>query len=154
MAISKELMTETFQEMGIPVENDGVDFVHTTQGNHAPLLHSVVTLDEDGGGATLITALGGEIDPGKRMAVFELLNLIHGQSLWNVRFHMDENGRVFSVGKHMLWGKPFNAVQFGDIFFSLLVTTDRLYPCLAAIVEENAKPAEAFDRFFNVPQPD
>ena len=81
--------------------------------------------------------------------MYELLNLVHGQSLWNVRFHLDETGRVFSVGKHMLWGKPFNSIQFGDIFFSLLVSTDRLWPCLQAICEEGKPAAEAFERFFN-----
>jgi len=148
MTISRQTLEETFKEMGLTVEIDGNDFVHATPGNYAPVLQSVVTLDEDGSGLTMMTAMTGETDPTKRSAVYELLNLIHGQSLWNVRFHLDESGRVFSVGKHLLWGRPFNSVQFGDIFFSLLVTTDRLYPCLTAINEEGLSGKEAFERFF------
>lgn len=148
MSLTAKTLEETFKEMGVNFETDGNDYVHTSQGNHAPLLHSVVTLDEGGDGATLLTALAGEIPDNKRATVCELLNLVHGQSLWNVRFHLDESGRVFSVGKHALWGKPFNAVQFGDIFFSLLVTTDRLYPCLNEIVEKNANATQAFEKFF------
>jgi hypothetical protein len=151
MAITPDTIKAAFTELGLTFEQDGDDYVHTTAGNHAPVLHSVATLDEDGNGVTLLTALVDTVPAERRAAVFELLNLVHGQSLWNVRFHLDENGRVFSVGKHMLWGRPFNSVQFGDIFFSLLVSTDRLYPCLHAIATEGKTPVEAFGMFFSTP---
>jgi hypothetical protein len=148
MSLSPEKIEECLREMGIAFESDGKDFVHATKGNFAPFLHCVVTLDEDGSGITFMTVLPNEIADDHRSLVCELLNLVHGQSLWNVRFHLNEEGRVFSVGKHMLWGKPFNAVQFGDIFFSLLVTTDRLFPCLAAVTEGALTAEAAFERFF------
>ncbi len=148
MAISAEVLENTFKEMGLTIQRDGNDFVHSTAGNHAPILHSVVTIDEDDSGATIITALMGTSSPEKRAEVCQLLNLVHGQSLWNVRFHLDESGRVFSSGRHLLWGKPFNAIQFGDIFFSLLITTDRLYPCLEAIERGGKTAVEAFELFF------
>lgn len=148
MPLSKQTLLDTFKEMELTIEQDGQDFVYTSRGRFAPVLHSVVTLDEDGDGATVMTALLDEVPEAKRSAVCELLNLVHGQSLWNVRFHLDDAGRVFAVGKHTLWGKPFNAVQFGDIFFSLLVSTDRLYPCLQA-VNEGATPTQAFEHFFS-----
>lgn len=154
MAITAENVEQALKEMGISFEKDGTDFSHTTRGNFAPLLHSVISLEEDGSGATFLTALVQSIPESFHTRVCELLNLVHGQSLWNVRFHLDESGRVFSTGKHLLWGKPFNPIQFGDIFFSLLVTTDRLYPCLQAILEGQAA-AEAFEKFFSgAPQPE
>lgn len=152
--MNAETIETALKDLGLPFETDGSDYTHTTQGNFAPLIHSVVTLEEDGSGVTFLTALPVEIPEPKRATVCELLNLVHGQSLWNVRFHLDESGRVFSAGKHLLWGKPFNGVQFGDIFFSLLVTTDRLYPCLTCVLEENATAAEAFEKFFNAPVAD
>ena len=148
MAITRELLEQTFKEMGLGFETDGKEFVHATPGNYAPVLQSVVSMDEDKMGLTMMTALTGEIAEAKRPVVCELLNLVHGQNLWNVRFHLDESGRVFSVGKHLLWGKPFNSVQFGDIFFTLLVTTDRLYPCLHAITDDGMSAKDAFERFF------
>jgi hypothetical protein len=151
MSITRKQLEEALQEMGIPFETDGEDFVHTARGNFAPLLHCVMTIDEDQNGVTLLTALSSQIPKERRAAACELLNMVHGQSLWNVRFHLDDNGRVFSVGKTLLWGKPFNSVQFGDIFFSLLVTTDRLYPCLEKIQNSEASAAEAFENFFNRP---
>lgn len=150
MAISSQTMLATFKEMGLEVVHEGNDYVHTAAGNHAPVLHSVTTIDEDGNGATLITALSTSIPEERRTAVCELLNLVHGQSLWNVRFHLDDAGRVFSVGKHMTWGKPFNPVQFGDIFFSLLVSTDRLHVCLEAVTAGKSA-TEAFEQFFGTP---
>ncbi|MBY0371464.1 hypothetical protein K2X33_12305 [bacterium] len=147
--LSKETLLKTFEEMGLAVEQDGDDFVHSTEGNFAPLLQTVVTIDEDGAGATLLTALPDAVPEEKWGVVCELLNLVHGQSLWNVRFHLDESGRVFSVGKHLLWSKPFNAVQFGDIFFSHLVTTARLFPCLVSLVETEETAEQAFERFFS-----
>ncbi len=148
MAVTHEIIADAFKDMGLEFEQDGRDYVHTSEGNFAPMLHSVCTIDEDGHGITMLTALTGTVTEERRPAVYDLLNRVHGQSLWNVRFHLDENGRVFSVGKHMLWGKPFNKVQFGDIFFSLLVSTDRLFPCLSAISDEGKSPQEAFERFF------
>ena len=148
MAIGNETLENVFKELGLTVQREGADYIHATQGDHAPVLHSVCTPDEDGSGVTVLTALTESVPADKRKEVYELLNLVHGQSLWNVRFHLDENGKVFSVGKHLLWGKPFNPVQFGDIFFSLLVTTDRLYPCLNAVLTEGKTAQEAFERFF------
>ncbi len=145
---SKNIET-ALKDLGLQFETDGSDYTHTTQGNFAPLIHSVMTPEEDGSGVTFLTALPIEVPEKKRSTVCELLNLVHGQSLWNVRFHLDETGRVFSTGKHLLWGKPFNGVQFGDIFFSLLVTTDRLYPCLIEVIENNASAENAFEKFFN-----
>ena len=55
---------------------------------------------------------------------------------------------MFSVGKVQTWGRPFNQVQFGDIVFTLLVTTDRLYPCLEAVQKGNRTAEEAFELFF------
>lgn len=135
--------------MGLTVDQDGNDYIHSTEGNFAPILQTVVTVDEDNQGATLLTALQDAIPEEHRAEVCQLLNLVHGQSLWNVRFHLDESGRVFSVGKHLCWGKPFNPTQFGDIFFSLLVTTDRLFPSLIAIVEGGEDATQAFERFFS-----
>ncbi len=149
MSATNETLENAFKDLGLSFQREGEDYVHTTQGNHAPVLHSVCTPEEDGSGFTVLTALTEPIPADKRPQVYELLNLVHGQSLWNVRFHLDEAGRVFSVGKHQLWGKPFNPVQFGDIFFSLLVSTDRLYPCLSAIVEHGKTPADAFEGFFS-----
>ena len=148
MSISPERMTEALQELGLTVETDGENFIHTTGGRFAPVISTIITIDEDGSAATLMTALSEIIDPQYRAKVCELLNLVHGQSLWNVRFHLDETGRVLSIGKHLMWGKPFNGVQFGDIFFSLLVTTDRLYPCLIGVTKDGLTVEEAFERFF------
>lgn len=151
MAITRENIETAFKELGITVESDGKHFLHSTSGRHAPLIHSILTIDEDGMGATLTTTLSERIASEKRSAIYELLNLVHGQSLWNVRFHLDDTGRVFSIGKVHLWGRPFNGVQFGDIFFSLLVTTDRLYPCIIGVNEEGLRADEAFERFFMKP---
>lgn len=144
----REQIEKAFQEMEIPVATDGTHFVHTTEGRYAPKLNTVVSVDEDGMGATIMTALEEAVPTVRRSAVYELLNLVHGQGLWNVRFHLDENGRVFSIGKFSLWGKPFNATQFGDIFFTLLVTTDRIHPPLKAILAGDKPVDEAFELFF------
>jgi hypothetical protein len=151
MAITRENVETAFKELGITVESDGKHFLHSTAGRHAPLIHSILTIDEDGTSATFTTTLSERIASEKRPVVYELLNLVHGQSLWNVRFHLDDTGRVFSIGKVQLWGRPFNGVQFGDIFFSLLVTTDRLFPCIIAVNEEGLSAEDAFERFFMKP---
>ena len=87
----------------------------------------------------------------KRSEICELLNMCHGQSLWNVRFHLDEGGQLFTVGKVLAWGKPFDEVQFGDVFFSLVVTLDRFYPALNKLLLDNDKPEVAFEAFFTSP---
>jgi hypothetical protein len=151
MSITRENVENAFQELGLTVETDGSHYLHTTEGRHAPILSSILTIDEDNTAATIITALSERIATEKRTAICELLNLVHGQSLWNVRFHLDETGRVFSIGKLMTWGRPFNGVQFGDVFFTQLVTADRLYPCIIAINEEGLTALDAFERFFLKP---
>lgn len=148
MSLSLNQIETTLKEMGLHIEAEGRSLVHATKGRHAPVINSVVTIDEDGEAATILSALGEKIAPEKRADVCELLNLVHGQSLWNVRFHLDETGQVFSVGKVMAWGKPFNPIQLGDIFFSLLVTTDRLHPCIIAVNEEGKSASDAFELFF------
>jgi hypothetical protein len=150
----REAMEATFKEMGINVEGHGGNYLYATRGRYAPMINTMITLDEDGGGATVMAALEKIIAPEKRAAVCELLNLVHGQSLWNVRFHLDDEGRIFSIGKMLLWGKPFNSLQFGDVFFSLLVTTDRLFPCLNAILEEDSTAVESFEAFFMAKEAD
>jgi hypothetical protein len=146
--ITASKMDEALKEMGLTVQTDGKHWIHTTEGRYAPLLSTIITLDEDGSAATIVIALKEVIPVEKRANVYELLNYVHGQSLWNVRFHLDETGKVFSIGRVMAWGKPFNPAQLGDVFFSLLVTTDRLYPCLVSVNEENMSAADAFERFF------
>ncbi len=148
MSLSLNKIETALKEMGLQVEIEGKTVVHSTKGRNAPLINTVVTIDDDDSAATILSALGETISPEKRLAVCELLNLVHGQSLWNVRFHLDETGQVFSVGKVMTWSKPFNPMQLGDIFFSLLVTTDRLYPCLIAVNENGKTAEEAFELFF------
>ena len=73
---------------------------------------------------------------------------MHGQGLWNFRYHLDDEGRILTVGKVDLWDQPFNEIQFREIFFTVLVTTDRLYPCLEAIRDGAAGSEEAFEKFF------
>lgn len=153
MVLTLQMMETALKEMGLEVDIEGKSLIHATKGRFAPSIHSVVTVDEDEGGASLLAALDEVIAPEKRTAVCELLNMIHGQSLWNVRFHLDETGQVFSASKVLLWGKPFNPTQLGDVFFSQLVTTDRLYPCLIAVNEEGKTPEEAFELFFLSPPP-
>jgi hypothetical protein len=148
MSVTRENVEAAFKDLGLVVETDGEHYLYSTKGRYAPLINSILTLDTDNAGATLTTILSEKIAPEKRGDVIELLNLVHGQSLWNVRFHLDETGRVFAIGKHLSWGRPFNTVQFGDIFFTSLVTTDRLFPCLTAITEENLTGVQAFERFF------
>jgi len=148
MPITPRDIEDTLKELGLAVESDGKHYVYSSKGRHAPRLDAIITVDEDASGATLIVALPGRIATEKHTAICELLNAVHGQSLWNVRFHLDDTGRVFSAGKVMLWGRPFNGVQFGDVFFSLLVSTDRLYPCVVAVNEEGMPASAAFERFF------
>jgi hypothetical protein len=148
MSVTRENVEAAFKDLGVIVETDGQHYLYTTEGRYAPLINSILTIDSDNTGATLTTVLSEMIPPEKKADVVELLNLVHGQSLWNVRFHLDETGRVYAIGKHLSWGKPFNTVQFGDIFFTSLVTTDRLFPCLTAITKENLTGTQAFERFF------
>lgn len=148
MSLSSETLQEALKELGLVVEVSGHHLVHSTRGRYAPVLHTIMTIDEDGDGATLMTSLEETIPSEKRTVVCELLNLVHGQNLWNVRFHLDETGRVFSIGKLMLWGKPFNPVQLGDIFYTSLVTADRLHPCLVAVNEQANSAEQAFESFF------
>lgn len=153
MGLTRESLETVFKDLGLTVESDGNQYLHTTEGRHAPLISTILTVDEDLSGGTVITALSERVASQKRAAVYELLNMVHGQNLWNVRFHLDETGRVFSIGKILLWGLPLNSVQFGDVFFTLLVTTDRLYPCIIAINEEGMSAEDAFERFFLKPAP-
>lgn len=146
--ITLRQVEETLKEMGLQFETQGNSVVHASRGRFAPVVNSILTVDEDGSAATILVALDEEVPQDKRVAVCELLNLVHGQSLWNVRFHLDETGQVFSVGKVMLWGKPYNPTQFGDIFFSNLVSTDRLHPSLVAILRGGKSPVDAFELFF------
>lgn len=148
MALSRTTIEDALRDLGLQFQSDGTHYVHSTAGRFSPAVNTIISLDEDGSGATLMTTLPGTIAIEKRAVVCQLLNLVHGQNLWNVRFHLDETGRVFSVAKMMLWGKPFNPVQFGDLFFTSLVTTDRLYPCLQAATEESLDAEQAFERFF------
>lgn len=151
MVMTLRMLETALIELGLKVDVEGKSIIHATKGRFAPAIHSVVTIDEDEAGCTVLAALSEVIAPEKRVAVCELLNLVHGQSLWNVRFHLDETGQVFSAGKVLLWGKPFNPNQLGDVFFSQLVTTDRLHPCLIAVNEEGKTPEEAFELFFLTP---
>jgi len=148
MGIQSSDIESAFKEMGLAYEMDEGTFVTATQGRYAPGISAVVTMDEDCSGATIMALLDPIIEGDHRKVVYELLNLCHGQSLWNVRYHLDEDGHVFSVGKVMTWGKSFNPVQFGDIYFSLVVAVDRLYPCLMAVQLDEANAEEAFEKFF------
>ena len=148
MGISKDQIETAFKEMGLNYVMNEETFVAFTQGRYAPDINTVVTLDEDCAGLTIMAVLDVHIEEKDRAAVYELFNYVHGQSLWNVRFHMDEEGRVFSVGKVQTWGLPFNTVQFGDIYFSLVVAADRFYPCLEAIQLDGADGTAAFEKFF------
>jgi len=148
MGIATDQLEKAFNEMGLTYTMNEGTFVSFTQGRFAPNINAVVTIDEDCAALTIMAVLDVNIEEKERPAVYELFNLVHGQSLWNVRFHMDEEGRVFSVGKVQTWGLPFNTVQFGDIYFSLVVSADRLYPCLAAIQMDGADGMTAFEKFF------
>lgn len=148
MPLSRDTLEETLKQMGITVETDGKHFVHAAPGRYAPQISTILTLDEDGSGVTIVSMLPDPVGEERRLVVCDLLNHVHGQSLWNVRFHLDDEGRVLAIGRVSLWGRPFNQVQFGDILFSLLVTMDRLYPCVEALVTENKSVSEAFGRFF------
>ncbi len=148
MGIGKDQIEKAFNEMGLTYTMNEGTFVAFTQGRYAPNINTVITVDEDCAALTIMAVLDLNIEETERPAVYELFNLVHGQSLWNVRFHMDEEGRVFAVGKVQTWGLPFNTVQFGDIYFSLVVSADRFYPCLQAIQEEGADGPAAFEKFF------
>lgn len=148
MAITKETLENTLKELGVDFEVEGNHYIHSSRGRFAPVINTILTIDEDGSGITIMSTLPDRIAPERRSAVCELLNFVHGQNLWNVRFHLDDTGRVFSVGKFMLWGRPFNSIQFGDILFTLLVTTDRLSPPLVALNEKGKSPDSAFELFF------
>jgi hypothetical protein len=146
--MTHDTMLEALKDLGLTFQTDGTHFVSSNPGRFAPAINTIITLDEDGTGAMIMTALTGEIPAPKRSAVCELLNLVHGQNLWNVRFHLDDTGRVFAISKLMLWGKPFNGTQLGDLIFTALVTTDRLFPCLQA-VDQGSRVEEAFEKFFS-----
>lgn len=148
MPLSANDLRDAFQGMDLTVETDGKHFVHSTPGRYAENISTIVTVDDDLGGATIVATLSDEIPAEKRPAVYELLNLAHGQSLWHFRYHLDDEGRLMTIAKVGLWGRSFNPTQFGDIFFTVLVTTDRLAPCLKAIVEGNRSGQEAFELFF------
>lgn len=148
--ISANQISNALGSMNLPFQQEGNSFVHVTRGRFAPQINVIFNLEEDGSGVTIMAAYPDPIKE-KRTEVCELLNLCHGQSLWNVRFHLDEGGQLFTVGKVLAWGKPFNEVQFGDIFFSLVVTLDRLWPALNKLLHENQKPTDAFEAFFSSP---
>ncbi len=148
MSISASQIETTLSSMGIAFQREQTNFVHCTKGRYAPLINVLITVEEDLSSATIMAALGEPIALEHRSQVVELLNLAHGQSLWNVRFHLGEDGQLFTVGRVMTWGRPFNEMQFGDIFFSLVVTLDRLYPCLVPIFENRETAQQAFEHFF------
>ena len=145
----RRISTEAIVSLGIPFQREGNHFVHCTKGRFAPLINVIVTIEEDLSGATVMAALAEPIPKERRVETYELLNLAHGQSLWNVRFHLDDDGQLFTVGRVLTWGRPFNEMQFGDIFFSLVVTLDRLYPCLVPLLEGRETARQAFEHFFS-----
>jgi hypothetical protein len=147
-SITPEKLQSALLDLGLTVETDGKSFVHTTRGRYAPILHAIVTPDDDGSAATIMVTSPDIVPEALRARAYELLNLVHGQRLWNVRFHLDDEGRMLAIGKFSLWGKPLNGVQLGDVLFSLLVSLDRLYPCLRALIDNNASAPDAFERFF------
>lgn len=148
--ISANQISKALDDMNLSWQQEQNNFVHVTRGRFAPQINVIITLEDDGSSATVMASLAKPITQ-KRQEICELLNLCHGQSLWNVRFHLDEAGQLFTVGKVITWGRPFNQVQFGDIFFSLVVTLDRLWPCLTELLEKGKTPTEAFEAFFSSP---
>jgi hypothetical protein len=146
--LSIEKLQTALKDLGVEATVEGESCVHVARGRFAPLIQAVASVDEDKAGATLMAGFSENVPDDRRASVLELLNLVHGQNLWNVRFHLDESGKLFSVGKFNLWGKPFNGVQLGDVFYTLVVTTDRLYPCLMSILAEGNSAQIAFDKFF------
>lgn len=148
MSITHEDVKKALDEMQLKCETDGKNFLHATAGRYAELISTVITLDEDSGGLTIVSTLPIKIKTEHRPAVYELMNLVHGQNIWNFRLHLDEEGRLLALGKMKSWGRAFDAVQFGDIFFSVLVTTDRFSRSLSAIAEQGLSGTKAFESFF------
>ncbi len=148
MSITSSDIKSTLEDFKLTFETDGQNFIHAGPGRYAELISTVITVDEDLAGATVMSTLPDKVAPEKRPAVYELMNLIHGQNLWNFRCHLDDDGRFLTLAKVSTWGKGYNPTQFGDIFFMVLVTTDRISPCLKAIVDENKSGVDAFENFF------
>jgi hypothetical protein len=143
---SQDLLS-AFEKMGLTIETDGPHFVHQSIGRKAGIIQSLVTLDDDNRGASIVATLVHQVANDRRALVLELINLVHGQSVWHFRCFLDEEGHVLTVGKMEIWDLPFNPVQFSEVFYTIVVTADRLYPCLQAIAA--GKTAEqAFELFF------
>lgn len=148
MPLSHSDISQALKDMELPFQTDGKNFLHAGPGRYAELISTVITLDDDLLGVTIVATLPVPVTVEKRAAVYELMNLIHGQNIWNFRLHLDEDGRMLTLGKVKVWGNPFDPVQFGDVFFSVVATTDRLYRSLRAITEGKESGAQAFEAFF------
>jgi hypothetical protein len=145
--LSNQDLLLAFEKMGLTIETDGPHFVHQSIGRQAGLIQTLVTIDDDNRGASIVATLVHQVATDRRGAVHELLNLVHGQSVWHFRCFLDEEGHVLTVGKLELWDLPFNPVQFSEVFYTIVVTADRLFPCLQAIASGKSV-AEAFEHFF------
>lgn len=148
MAFSHEQISKALTEMQLTFQTEGKHFLHASPGRYAEIITTMITPDDDLSGATVVATVPGNVPKEKRPLLYELFNLVHGQNIWNCRLHLDEEGRVLSLGKVKSWGRGFDAIQFGDIFFTVLVTMDRFSRSLRAITEENKNVEEAFEAFF------
>jgi hypothetical protein len=152
MKVSSSDIKQAFKEIDFNLEEGSRPdaFISRIKGNNAPSIVTFITLHENSEVVQFSSNISISIAPEKRAKALELMNLVHGKTLWGFRYWLDpDDGSVMTFGAYSTMSNQCSSKDLADIFMSCVIAADRIYPCLMAINFGDKSPEDAFNVFYS-----